>query len=84
MTFSFLEAFETTEINNKTITTVMRHTSDGCEELSYLLEDDGKAILFSNLSNLIGYLNEQEFTCEILSADELIFLKDNMVGKYDE
>lgn len=83
MTFSFLEAFETTKYDGKRITTVMQQTSDGCEELTYLVEFSDNAFQFKNLESLLRFLTGEKTKFSKLSKKQLTFLKENLDGKYD-
>jgi hypothetical protein len=83
MTFSFLEAFEITKFDGKLITTVMQQTSDGCKDLTYLVEFDDNALQFADLNSLLLFLTGKKTEQSNLSKQQLTFLKENLDGKYD-
>lgn len=83
MTFSFLEAFETTKFDGKHITTVMHQTSDGCKDLTYLVEVEDNALQFADLNSLLRFITGNKTEQSYLSKQQLTFLKENFNGKYD-
>ncbi len=74
MTFSFLERYSIVEIEGKKVSTLMLQTSDGCAELSFLVEDRRGKYLFNNLSDLFQFFQGVNFIDKLIDQSEYLLL----------
>ena len=83
MTFSFLEKYESFNVGCQEVSVIIHQTSDGCKDLSFLVESTKRTLLFKNLNELITHFRGMESEHKVLNELEVQEIKDIIDGKYD-